>query len=195
MLRWCPSRAHFTELTDALDPLRQAEEARLATLHAHRAYCRGCGTIRQMAVPKTDGRPGQWANLLEGMSCPACGLNGRMRKFCAVFDEIIHLRPVRAAVIFERLTPLFRVLSSRLPHLVGCEYLGPGIPSGSVRVVRQERVQHEDLSATSFAANSLDLVMHCDILEHVPDMRAALSECLRILRPGGILAFTCPFYH
>src|SRR5262249_8406572 len=44
-------------------------------------------------------------------------------------------------------------------------------------------------------ADSLDLVMHCDILEHVPDMRLALSECFRVLRPSGVLAFTCPFYH
>lgn len=36
--------------------------------------------------------------------------------------------------------------------------------------------------------------MHFDVLEHVPDMDQALRECWRILRPGGWMLFSCPFY-
>lgn len=40
----------------------------------------------------------------------------------------------------------------------------------------------------------LDLVMHFDVLEHIPGPVAALEQCWRILRPGGRLLFSCPFY-
>src|SRR5690606_25690712 len=41
-------------------------------------------------------------------------------------------------------------------------------------------------------AASTDLVIACDILEHVPDDHAALQEVLRVLRPGGWAIFTVP---
>ena len=38
----------------------------------------------------------------------------------------------------------------------------------------------------------LDLVLACDVLEHVPDDRRALSELARVLRPGGWAILTVP---
>src|SRR5207249_504389 len=157
-----------------------AEEARLAGAEIQPVFCRGCGRVNYVEVPKSDMRSGQWANLLEGMICPECGLNGRMRKFRAVVDEILELRTIKSAVIFECVTPHLRVLDHRVPGLIGCEYLGPKIASGTLHSFGQAMVRHEDLCDTSFASDGLDLVMHCDVLEHVPDMHAALSECLRI---------------
>lgn len=42
------------------------------------------------------------------------------------------------------------------------------------------------------ADGSLDVVVHSDTLEHVPDPRAALRETRRALRPGGAAVFTVP---
>jgi ubiquinone/menaquinone biosynthesis C-methylase UbiE len=39
---------------------------------------------------------------------------------------------------------------------------------------------------------SYDLVVHSDTLEHVPQPVAGLSECYRVLAPGGYCVFTIP---
>jgi len=52
-----------------------------------------------------------------------------------------------------------------------------------------------DLQKLSCADETWDVIVHSDTLEHIPDPRAALSECHRTLRPGGWLAFTIPIVH
>lgn len=49
-----------------------------------------------------------------------------------------------------------------------------------------------DMMALPFAEGSFDLVCHSDTLEHIPDPVVGLSECHRVLKPGGVLAFTVP---
>jgi SAM-dependent methyltransferase len=38
----------------------------------------------------------------------------------------------------------------------------------------------------------VDLVIHEDTLEHIPQPVRALSECRKLLKPGGALCFTAP---
>lgn len=49
-----------------------------------------------------------------------------------------------------------------------------------------------DLQRMSFSDDSVDILIHSDTLEHVPDAKAALQETLRVLRPGGFLFYTIP---
>ena len=49
-----------------------------------------------------------------------------------------------------------------------------------------------DIQDIRFADNTFDVVIHSDTLEHVPDPLRALSECCRIVKPGGVCAFTVP---
>jgi len=44
----------------------------------------------------------------------------------------------------------------------------------------------------TMADQSFDLVIACDVLEHIPDDKAALTEIFRILRPGGFVILTVP---
>lgn len=49
-----------------------------------------------------------------------------------------------------------------------------------------------DMQHLPFADQTFDLVLHADTLEHVPEPLAALTECRRVLRPGGWCCFTIP---
>ena len=59
---------------------------------------------------------------------------------------------------------------------------------------RQPGVQFipADATALPFEDNTFDLVTMFDLLEHVPDDRAAASEAARVLKPGGYLMVTTP---
>jgi len=49
-----------------------------------------------------------------------------------------------------------------------------------------------DMHALPYPDAAFDLVVHSDTLEHVPDPVHALTECRRVLRPGGALCLTVP---
>jgi SAM-dependent methyltransferase len=49
-----------------------------------------------------------------------------------------------------------------------------------------------DMHAIPYVEGTFDLVVHSDTLEHVPQPVHALTECRRVLKPGGALCFTVP---
>lgn len=49
-----------------------------------------------------------------------------------------------------------------------------------------------DMQRMGFADSSIDVILHSDTLEHVPDSKAALKESMRVLKPGGHLFYTVP---
>ena len=49
-----------------------------------------------------------------------------------------------------------------------------------------------DMQRTTFSDSSIDVIIHSDTLEHVPDSKAALQESRRVLKPGGHLFYTVP---
>lgn len=59
---------------------------------------------------------------------------------------------------------------------------------------RQEQVTFVcgDATALPFADASFDAVTMFDVIEHIPDDQKAISEALRVLRPGGYLLLSTP---
>jgi SAM-dependent methyltransferase len=55
-------------------------------------------------------------------------------------------------------------------------------------------VRQGDIAALPFAAGDFGLVLATDVVEHVDDDAAAVTEIARVLRPGGIALFTVPAF-
>ena len=66
----------------------------------------------------------------------------------------------------------------------GLRMLGPG--DGGTMLVRG------DAYRLPFGDRAFDVVVCCEVLEHLPDVTAALKEIDRILTPGGRLAVSVP---
>ncbi|HLQ37642.1 MAG TPA: methyltransferase domain-containing protein [Planctomycetota bacterium] len=158
-------------------------------------HCRVCAratmftTTRQGASATAHGLRLDFRN---GQRCARCRLFARQRKVVEVLDAL--LQPGSRLYATEARTRLFaqcaRRYQGRAAAVVGSEYLGAGLAPGAlVRGVR-----HEDVQRLSFASASFDLLVSCDVLEHVPDFRAALREFARVLQPGGRLLLTVPFF-
>ena len=137
---------------------------------------------------ETEGRPSP--NWRERLVCPVCGLNNRQRAMVHVATEVLRLEAAARLYLTEQVSAVHRCIAARFPRTVGSEFLGPAAVPGSVDA---RGVRHEDLTRLCLADGSVDAVLTFDVLEHVPDYRRALSECFRVLAPGGALLLTAPF--
>ncbi|SDW62275.1 Methyltransferase domain-containing protein [Thiocapsa roseopersicina] len=129
-------------------------------------------------------------NWRETVTCPGCGLNNRMRGAINVFEQECRPGPQADIYITEQATGFHALLRKRYPRVIGSEFLGSDRRSGSVD---DRGIRNEDVTRLSFADASFDYVLSFDVLEHVPDYRAALAEFHRVLRSGGRLLLSVPF--
>jgi hypothetical protein len=136
----------------------------------------------------------QVPNWRERLVCPSCGMNGRQRWMIEVVDALAAApRPAdRPLTIYlmETVSPVYRWIETRYARaeVIGSEFLGPRLAGGSVH----DGIRHEDAEHLSFADASLDVVVSCDVFEHVNDPERAFAEVARVLRPGGHAIFTFP---
>jgi SAM-dependent methyltransferase len=87
-----------------------------------------------------------------------------------------------------------------LADRVGCRVTGLDLNAGRVAAARRfaqrvglaDRVRFEqgDALAMPFAPESFDVVMGQEAWCHVPHKPRLIAECARVLRPGGVFAFT-----
>jgi SAM-dependent methyltransferase len=98
-----------------------------------------------------------------------------------------------AIYLTEQVTSMFRALTERLgpESVIGSEYIAPDYTSGATR---EDGIRHENVERLSFPDRSFDLVLSCDVFEHVNDPDQGFREVARVLRPGGRFLMTVPFY-
>jgi SAM-dependent methyltransferase len=71
----------------------------------------------------------------------------------------------------------------------GCRYLG--MDRSAVNADPDIIGEAADIPVQS---GTVDIVFSTQVIEHVPDPQAMMRECRRVLRPGGFLILTGPFY-
>ncbi len=72
-------------------------------------------------------------------------------------------------------------------HLVGIDQDPEQIETARRTHTENDRLRFDfgDASQMTFETGSFDLVLSLDVLHHVPEWRAAVTEIARVLRPGG----------
>ncbi len=185
------SRADLTAaLGDTGD--RRAYERAISAAHAPSdawtlpGYCQACDAGRHFALD-WHYSDGETVNFRERLVCPGCGLNNRQR-FVA---HLVRTAPLSGPIyLYEQITEFHAWAVASLPEVTGSEYLGHDIPGGA----EMDGVRHEDALRLSFDAGAFGLLVSNDVFEHVPEIDAALAESARVLRPGGRLVFSIPFF-
>jgi ubiquinone/menaquinone biosynthesis C-methylase UbiE len=90
-------------------------------------------------------------------------------------------------------------LSRNGAHVTGCDFSHAALRVGQEKLRTlgngtSAALIQGDAQALPFADESFDLVVSCETIEHVPDVRKALREMWRVARPGAKLFLTTPNY-
>ncbi|MFS8136492.1 MAG: class I SAM-dependent methyltransferase [Thermomonas sp.] len=194
---WFESAGALTASADPTVTRMNAIEDYIASIPVMDGYCVNCECIAPFTV-FGGALFGSHINLREGMVCQACGLNARSRLLLLAATGVFP-SSTRQLAVMEAFSPFAAAMKERWPDAQVSEYFDPTIAPGTM-TVRPRRdggsqaARHEDLMQLSYADASLDGVIHNDVLEHVADVARAFSEIYRVLRPGGTVLFTMPWF-
>ena len=131
-------------------------------------------------------------NWRETLVCPQCGLSNRQRSCIHLFDTLVDPEPDDWVYLTEAVTPLSDELRKRDFGLC-CSEFSSDVAPGDVFETPYGPVRNQDVTALQMLDRQYHAVLSFDVLEHLPDFRAALKEFHRILATGGQLILSVPF--
>lgn len=139
----------------------------------------------------------------ESRFCPKCKSSTRTR---ALAKAIMKQIPFAGVLTFAEWVEMARKHHLRIAEINSCGCLHTylhALPDLSyseytrknalIKCIRKIKgIPHEDIQSLTYKNNTFDLVIHSDVLEHVPNPHNALEECKRVLKPNGVCIFTIP---
>lgn len=193
--KWFESSAEYFEWDEKIKVAQEQIECNLAEKIEIDGYCLLCD--RETSFVVSSGLLlREHIHLREGMICAHCGIHNRGRLLGLAINSAVQKIGVESQILLmEATTPLFKILKSRFANLIGSEFINQSLVGGIEVDLNGETVRHENILDLSFENESIDIIAHADLLEHIPDVERALSECHRVLKPGGQLIFSAPFNH
>jgi SAM-dependent methyltransferase len=131
-----------------------------------------------------------FVNWRERVVCPKTKLNNRMRASIHVADMLLDIYDDSSIFLMEQTTPLYKYYHERYTGAIGSEYLGSAVPKGAID---PRGIRNEDATSLTFEDASIDIILSFDVFEHIPNFKAAFSECFRVLSKNGRMLFSVPF--
>jgi SAM-dependent methyltransferase len=157
------------------------------------ARCPACGSARIAARDvlwpelvsawELSGAEAAYINRQQGTHCLDCGNNLRMMALAGAITRT------------QRFDGTLAQLCDSAPALRVLEIDTAGFLTRFLRKLPGHRLVEYpayDMMDLDIEAESFDLVLHSDSLEHVADPVKGLAECRRVLAPGGLCLFTVP---
>jgi SAM-dependent methyltransferase/uncharacterized small protein (DUF1192 family) len=196
--RLASREAFFAPEIDRLRAEWAADDARTAAALAGATGLEGhCELCAQPTIFSVVG--GAEPNWRESQSCAPCGLISRVR-FAFLLADLPALRRGGAIYMTEQTTPAYFWLLKAGFDVIGSEYVeDPArreVLSDYIRTMTgglARTLRHEDVTRLGLPDARFDRLFSFDVLEHVPDHRAALREFARVLKAGGLAIVTVPF--
>ncbi len=188
---WPTWRGHWVELRRALQLAGQGERHRAANrvrsvasnvwnfqLRGRRqsVECPCCGWRGPAFLSFSN-----WRAVQPNSGCPGCDSRSRHRGLALLLPDLLGDAPGGPYLIFAPERSLMTRLSALGAPIHTTDYLRTDVDFPG-----------EDIQQLTFAGNSYAFLMCNHVLEHIPDDRAALRECARVLMPGGLAVFTIP---
>lgn len=159
---------------------RSKKNALLKSLKGSGTICNVCGW---------EGRAFADDHWHPGTVCPECGSQVRHRMLAAVLDGQANIPDLEEKALLAGRAILHfapeRQLRNRISRAAG-KYLTADYDRGDCDL------RLDISSMPSVPDQSFDVLISCDVLEHVPNDLAALREIHRVLRPGGTAILTVP---